>query len=61
MFPGAGDCRAVLCRAGAAVQLCREHTADDHQERQRIQAAGGELRQVMGSWRIGAAGIQVTR
>lgn len=56
-----GDCRAVLCHQGEAVQLSRDHTADDQQERDRIKAAGGRLHQVAGSWRIGAAGIQVSR
>jgi len=58
---GAGDCRAVLCRGGSAIQLNREHSAEVLEERQRIEAAGGKLREVMGSWRIGDAGLQVTR
>ena len=61
VISGAGDCRAVLCRGGKAVQLSREHSAEDLEERQRVKQAGGKLREVMGSWRIGDAGLQVTR
>ena len=57
----AGDCRAVLCRGGRGVQLNAEHSADSPSERERIEASGGDLRLVNGSWRIGGAGIQVTR
>jgi len=56
-----GDCRAVLCRGGRALQINREHSAEDADERQRVEEAGGKLREVMGSWRIGDAGLQVTR
>lgn len=34
-----GDCRAVLCRGGSALQLSKEHSPSD--ERARIEAAGG--------------------
>lgn len=57
----AGDCRAVLCRGGAAVAVTRDHTADDEAERARITAAGGRAAMHQGAWRIGAAGLQVTR
>ncbi|CAL5221159.1 g3298 [Coccomyxa viridis] len=57
----AGDCRAVLCRDGAAVSLSRDHTADSEDERQRIVQAGGHVSHVLGNWRIGQAGIQVSR
>jgi hypothetical protein len=57
----AGDCRAVLCKGGRAIQLNREHSAEILEERQRVEEAGGKLREVMGSWRIGDAGLQVTR
>lgn len=57
----AGDCRAVLCRGGAAVAVTRDHTADDETERRHVVAAGGTAALHQGSWRIGAAGLQVTR
>ncbi|KAK9835427.1 hypothetical protein WJX84_011751, partial [Apatococcus fuscideae] len=57
----AGDCRAVLCSQGEAVQLSTDHTADVIAERDRIKASGGLLYQVAGGWRIGRAGIQVSR
>lgn len=43
------------------MQINREHSAEDADERQRVEEAGGKLREVMGSWRIGDAGLQVTR
>lgn len=57
----AGDCRAVLCRAGKAVQLSVDQTVDDDAERTRLLAAGGQVRWRVDSWRVGAAGIQVSR
>ena len=36
-----GDSRAVLCRAGAALPLSRDHKPKVAAERQRILAAGG--------------------
>lgn len=57
----AGDCRAVLCRDGKAVQVNREHTADDERERGRVAAAGARVARHQGAWRVGAAGLQVTR
>ena len=41
--------------------LSRDHTAEREDERQRIVQAGGQVSHVMGSWRIGQAGIQVSR
>ncbi|KAK9833258.1 hypothetical protein WJX81_000555 [Elliptochloris bilobata] len=58
---GAGDCRAVLCRDGAAVALSRDQTAARADERERVAAAGGDVRWRMDGWRVGAAGLQVTR
>ena len=57
----AGDCRAVLCRGGEALPLSRDHTADLDSERERVLAAGGSARQHGVNWRIGTAGLQVTR
>ena len=40
---GVGDCRAVLCRRGTAIQLTKLHTASEKEERARIVAADGEF------------------
>jgi len=39
----AGDCRAVLCRAGHAVDLTRDHTAEVYEERIRVESVGGQI------------------
>jgi len=58
----AGDCRAVLSRAGGAVvALSRDHHAGDPGERARVAAAGGAVRAAADGYRVGAAGLQVTR
>ncbi|KAL4860264.1 Protein kinase and PP2C-like domain-containing protein [Chlorella vulgaris] len=56
-----GDSRVVLCRGGQAVQLTRDHTADCAEERRRVAAAGGACSVRAGGWRVGTAGLQVTR
>jgi serine/threonine protein phosphatase PrpC len=45
-----GDARAVLCHAGVAVRLSKDHKATDAPERARIEAAGGFVirKRVMG-------------
>lgn len=45
-----GDARAVLCHAGVAVRLSKDHKATDAAERARIEAAGGFVirKRVMG-------------
>jgi serine/threonine protein phosphatase PrpC/serine/threonine protein kinase len=66
---GVGDARAVLVSAdGASLRLTTDHVADDEGERARVVAAVGEagagLRQLhgdSGGWRLGAAGLAVTR
>jgi serine/threonine protein phosphatase PrpC len=50
-----GDCRAVLCRGGAAVRLTNDHRPDRKDEQQRIRAAGGGVFQVAGIWRCTSA------
>ncbi|CAI0437779.1 unnamed protein product [Linum tenue] len=50
----AGDCRTVLCRAGNAFPLTKDHTASDPEERERVVNAGD-------TWRVGRAALQVTR
>mmetsp|Transcript_35662 Transcript_35662/g.100954 ORF Transcript_35662/g.100954 Transcript_35662/m.100954 type:complete len:438 (+) Transcript_35662:245-1558(+) len=57
----AGDCRAVLCRGGRPLQVSRDHSTADDAERQRIVDASGKLSWRVDSWRVGEAGIQVTR
>jgi serine/threonine protein phosphatase PrpC len=57
----AGDCRAVLCRGGAAIALSSDQNADRPDERERVLAAGGTVAFRCGNWRVGEAGIQVTR
>jgi len=39
-----GDSRAVLCRGGEAVALSDDHKPDDAPEKERILAAGGEVK-----------------
>ncbi|XP_078443764.1 putative protein phosphatase 2C 2 [Wolffia australiana] len=39
----AGDCRAVLCRDGEAVELSSDHRPTDAAERCRLEAAGGTV------------------
>ena len=51
----------IILPQGAALPLSRDHTAEQEDERQRIIQAGGQVSQAMGSWRIGQAGIQVSR
>lgn len=57
----AGDCRAILCRAGHAIALSKDHVASGLQERERIVKAGGEVKWRIDTWRVGAAALQVTR
>lgn len=40
-----GDSRAVLCRAGQAVALSTDHKPDLPEERERIEKAGGYVKQ----------------
>ena len=51
----------MLCHKGKAVALSHDQTADLEEERNRIQAAGLSVKWRVDSWRIGEAGIQVTR
>jgi len=49
----AGDSRAVLCRAGRAVPLSKDHKPNDPEERRRIVAAGGYVER-----QVSIAGVQ---
>ncbi|XP_062110434.1 uncharacterized protein LOC133822198 [Humulus lupulus] len=47
-----GDCRAVLCRGGAAEALTKDHRAELEEERNRIEAKGGYVEIHRGAWRV---------
>eukprot|EP01018_Ginkgo_biloba_P006666 Gb_37114 [translate_table: standard] len=47
-----GDSRAVICRAGKAIALSRDHKPNQTDERQRIEDAGGFVMWA-GTWRVG--------
>lgn len=49
---GAGDSRAVLCRAGRAMDLSKDHKPADEGERQRIVAAGGRVESIPSGSRV---------
>eukprot|EP00930_Biecheleria_cincta_P072310 TRINITY_DN5971_c0_g2_i2.p1 TRINITY_DN5971_c0_g2~~TRINITY_DN5971_c0_g2_i2.p1 ORF type:complete len:511 (+),score=108.45 TRINITY_DN5971_c0_g2_i2:510-2042(+) len=49
-----GDSRAILCRAGQAVQVTEDHKPDRLDEKKRIERAGGLVLNVRGAWRIAA-------
>jgi serine/threonine protein phosphatase PrpC len=57
----AGDARAVLARGTTALPLSRQHTAELADEKARVEAAGGKVNWVGGTWRVGDAALQVTR
>eukprot|EP00884_Botryococcus_braunii_P020878 jgi/Botrbrau1/7474/Bobra.0095s0012.1 len=61
IIANAGDCRAVACRRGDAVQVSHDQTADRQDERERILASGGRVSLLNGHWRVGSVGIQVSR
>ncbi|GFZ21646.1 protein phosphatase 2C family protein [Actinidia rufa] len=39
----AGDCRAVLCRKGVAIQISQDHRPSSSLERQRVEEVGGYI------------------
>ncbi|KAJ8564621.1 hypothetical protein K7X08_001081 [Anisodus acutangulus] len=47
-----GDCRAVLCRAGVAEAVTRDHRAEREDERKRIEDKGGYVEHHRGGWRV---------
>ncbi|CAI5485915.1 unnamed protein product [Closterium sp. Naga37s-1] len=57
----AGDCRAVLKQSGEVKALSRDHVASDPEERNRAEKAGGLVQWRVNTWRVGIAGIEVTR
>merc|ERR1719487_1930883 len=42
----AGDSRAILCRAGKAVELSHDHKPNHETEKRRIEAAGGYVEEI---------------
>jgi len=52
MAANAGDSRAVLCRAGKAVELSFDHKPASDIEKTRIEAAGGYLEESAGGARV---------
>lgn len=57
-----GDSRAVLCsKNNQAVAVTVDQTADRDDERVRIKNAGGNVSVRLGGWRVGEAGLAVTR
>ncbi|XP_048136006.1 probable protein phosphatase 2C 25 isoform X2 [Rhodamnia argentea] len=48
----AGDCRAVVCRAGTAEALTSDHRPCREDEKERIEAEGGYVDIYHGVWRI---------
>ncbi len=58
-----GDSRAMLCRAGRAIDLTVDQVAGRADERARIERAGHvhALKKHEGEWRIGEVGLAVTR
>ncbi|RVW15844.1 Protein kinase and PP2C-like domain-containing protein [Vitis vinifera] len=57
----AGDCRTILCRAGCAFALSKDHVASCLEERERVTNAGGQVKWQVDTWRVGPAALQVTR
>ncbi|WOH16592.1 hypothetical protein DCAR_0936150 [Daucus carota subsp. sativus] len=47
-----GDCRAVLCRAGTADAITKDHRASEEDERKRIEDKGGYVEMHRGAWRV---------
>ncbi|KAL1804501.1 hypothetical protein ACET3Z_033148 [Daucus carota] len=47
-----GDCRAVLCRAGTADAITKDHRASEEGERKRIEDKGGYVEMHRGAWRV---------
>jgi len=48
----AGDCRAVLSRAGKAEALTSDHRASREDEKERIESLGGFVVNYRGTWRV---------
>nr|CAB3473251.1 unnamed protein product [Digitaria exilis] len=57
----AGDCRAILSRAGKPFPMTKDHVASCLNERERVIKAGTEVKWQIDTWRVGTAALQVTR
>ncbi|RLN21990.1 protein kinase and PP2C-like domain-containing protein [Panicum miliaceum] len=57
----AGDCRAILSRAGKPFPMTKDHVASCPKERERVIKAGTEVKWQIDTWRVGTAALQVTR
>ncbi|PUZ56333.1 hypothetical protein GQ55_5G287700 [Panicum hallii var. hallii] len=57
----AGDCRAILSRAGKPFPMTKDHVASCLKERERVIKAGTEVKWQIDTWRVGTAALQVTR
>ncbi|CAL5321625.1 unnamed protein product [Camellia sinensis] len=57
----ASDCRAMLCRAGSAYALSKDHVASCPEEREHIISEGGQVKWQVDTWRVGPAALQVTQ
>jgi len=47
-----GDSRAILCRAGEAIPLTKDHKPNDRDEKKRIEGCGGKVVQIGSVWRV---------
>ncbi|KAG5252641.1 kinase family protein [Salix suchowensis] len=57
-----GDCKTILCRAGKAFPLSKDHVASCIEERERVLSAGGQVKWKVDTWRVGQLhSRQVTR
>ncbi|CAL5409178.1 unnamed protein product [Camellia sinensis] len=55
----AGDCRAMLCRAGSAYALSKDHVASCPEERERIISEGGQVKWQVDTWKVGPVALQI--
>ena len=56
-----GDTRAILCRAGVAIELSRDHKPTDPEEKSRMEAAGGRVPAGSAYVELGDKGLAVAR
>jgi len=56
-----GDTRAILCRAGQAIELTRDHKPGDPEEKNRMEAAGARVPPGSGYVELGDTGLAVAR
>ena len=56
-----GDTRAILSRAGQAIELSRDHKPTDPEEKARVEAAGGRVPDGSGYVELGDKGLAVSR